>query len=478
MGSFITDRRKQSLIVLSITFGAFMCTLDSYIVNISLPAIARDFNVTTSIVSRVLLIYLLFLTGTVLLYGKLGDLYGHARIFTWGFCLFTLSSLLCGLSRSIDFLIISRAIQGTSAAMLFSLAPALIPRYLPPESRGWGFGMITMAASLGLSIGPPVGGLISTHLSWHYIFLINVPVGIIAIFIARKVFPKESPHIPQGKRYRFDIAGTLLSIMWLSTLIYSLNMGQEHGWHSRRIIISLSLTVLFLGLFIFQEKRSADPLVDFSLLKMPSFTLANMANVFAFMMIAGNGFLMPFYLIQLRGLRADTAGLIMILQSLMSMVAAPWAGKMCSRLSPRRLCLVGSLSASAACLIFALTLGSNSLLPLICFLGWLGFSSGMFMSPNNTQIMNLAPEEHQGAASGILKTLSNLGAMMGVCLCESMYTMGFPKNPAGTGVHIAHPGISPEIMQAGFHHAYFFMAALGTCAFIASFFAKRETRQQ
>lgn len=474
--NIVTDRKRQGLIVLSVAFAAFMCTLDNLIVNISLPTIAQHFNVSTSIVSRIILVYLLFLTSTVLLFGKLADRHGHAKVFCWGYGLFSFSSLLCGLSPSINILILSRCLQGIGASILFAIGPAVIARYLPCELRGWGYGLITTAASVGLSLGAPLGGLITSYLSWHWIFLINVPVGIVALIVLKRVFPAEPRKEPTGEG--FDYAGAILSVIWLVALMYFLNMGQEHGWLSPVIFISLALAVSFLVAFIIHEKRFHDPLISFELLGDGSFFFANAANLCAFALMAGNSFIMSFYLIQFKELKPDEAGFIMMSYSIVVMFVGPWAGRMCGRIPPRRLCIIGMMSATAACIFFAVFLKQAGVYPAIGFLMWLGLSYGFFISPNNTQIMNLAPEHHQGSASGVLKTLTNLGAMFGVCLFETIYTLSYPNNMVSTCTHIAKAQVSAAPMLSGFRSAYICGAVICGLALLFSFLARREKARE
>lgn len=168
---------RQRWIVISVAFSSFIVVLDAYIVNVSLPAIARYFNVGTSDVVHVIVAYLLIITSTLLLFGKLGDRFGFKKFFMLGFCFFTAGSLLCGISPTLGILIASRCLQGIGGAILYAIGTALIPKHLPEHRRGWAFGTVATAAGLGMAIGAPVGGFITQLLNWHWIFLINVPVG-------------------------------------------------------------------------------------------------------------------------------------------------------------------------------------------------------------------------------------------------------------------------------------------------------------
>jgi EmrB/QacA subfamily drug resistance transporter len=443
------DRGRQGWILFSITFASFMCVLDTFIVNISLPSIAHAFNIDTGAVSRVIVVYLLVLTGTIPLFGKLGDRVGFIRVFIAGYLLFSFGSLLCGLSPSLLMLILSRFIQALGGAMLYATGPAMVPRFLPPELRGTAFGTLTMAAALGMTLGVPLGGLITAYLSWHWIFLINVPVGIIATIIALKCFRAKEATADRG--YGFDTGGVILSFFGLASLIYALDKGHEIGWTSPLIVALLFAALLLLSLFIVWEKRSRDPLLDLTIFESRTFNFANISNFFGFMVMAGNTFLIPFYLIAFKGLKADRAGLIMMAFSFAMMCVGPLAGRASDRISPRILCTAGMISAIVACIYFSLSLGGEGLYPVLIFLLWIGSSLGLFISPNNNYIMSSVNKERHGTASGVLKTMSNLGSAMGVCVFETLFASYLIT---GTGAQKVNIHAANMALLPGFQAAY------------------------
>jgi len=281
----VTDKNAQIWIIISAMFTSFMTQLDTYIVNISLPTIAVYFNVNTGDVSYVVLVYLLFLTSTLLIFGKLADRIGLKKVFIGGFLLFTISSLLCGISWNLKLLILARIIQGIGGAMLYTSVFAIVSRFLPKNLTGCAFGFLSTSSALGVTAGAPVGGLITGYLSWHWIFLINIPFGIAAIIIALKVIPGEK--VPEEKKKNtFDIAGSILSFLGFLSLIYTLKMGEELGCTSPVIIASSISTVIFITLFIIREMKCADPLLDLALFKSRNFAFANIASLLAFILIS------------------------------------------------------------------------------------------------------------------------------------------------------------------------------------------------
>lgn len=447
-----------------------MCVLDTYIVNISLPVIAHSFNVGTTIVARIVIVYLLVLTSTIPVFGKLGDRMGFTRVLTAGFITFTFGSLLCGISTSINMLILSRCIQAIGGAMLYALPAAIIQRFLPAEIRGVSFGTLTTFGALGLSLGAPLGGILATHFSWHFIFLINVPVGITVVFLINKFFPKD--HGARQAGHYFDIPGVFFSFFGLTTLLYCLNNGQKLGWTSLPIIVISVISLFLLTFFVLWEKKCVDPLLDFRLFRNRNFILGNLANFLQFMFISGSAFLMPFYLIIVKGMRADKAGFIIMSYSLVLMFAGPIAGKASDRISPRLLSSIGMLLASCSSFFFSQTLSNGSLINTVIFMMSLGLSIGFFIAPNNNHIMNSAPQEKQGTASAILKTMTNLGSAIGVCVFEIIFTLGIPDQIMKNGHSLLENHISARILLSGLHASYLVGSLICFIAFLCVFFTK------
>lgn len=451
-------------IVVTVTFAAFMSKLDSYIVNISLPTIAGRFGVTTGQVSWIVLVYLLVSASTLLLFGKLGDRFGLRRVFFMGYLLFTLGSLLCGLSLSLNMLIVSRFIQGTGCAMLIAIAFAIIPKFLPREITGWAFGIASTGAALGIAIGAPVGGIITGFLSWRWVFLVNVPFGIFAMYIVNRYIPdEEEQELKKLKGSGFDIIGAVLSFVGLALLIYGLNMGREFGWASLRITGSFSVSILCLVAFFIREVRCDEPLLDLGLFKSFRFNAAVASTLFAYMLLAGNSFLLPFYLEIGKNLPTVSVGFVIMIYSVIYMAAGPFAGRISDSIRPGILCGFAMLSASLCSFVFAFTLSAPGLVPVVAFLIWVALSFGFFISPNNNQVMSLAPQDKQGSASGVFNTINTLGLALGVCFFEMIMS-----RTLSTDTTVQGKGAFLVTSFDGFRDAYIFG---GIACLIALFFS-------
>lgn len=465
------QRREHLPTILMVCFASFMATLDAYIVNVSLPAIAQGFQAPLSDASRVILGYMLSLSSTTLVFGKLADRFGARRLLLQGYIVFSIGSLLCGVSPTLLCLIGARFLQGFGAAMIIISAYAALTKFLPETTHGWAFGLVSTSAALGVTVGAPLGGVITGFLSWHWIFLINLPIGVVAILAGRRVLPDDRPAPTAGKRDPFDLCGAIYSFTAILGLVYALNNGTEHGWGSPPILIAFGVAGVFAALFLLREIRCPAPLLNLSLFSILRLDLALVGYTAATMVIAGNNFLMPFLLEFDKGLAPQQTGLVLMLYSIAIMVVAPLAGRLSDRVRPTLLCTLGMASASGACLFFALNLSAPGLLTIMVFLPWLGASLALFLSPNANQVMNQAPKGDQGTVSGIFNFSSRIGMILGVCLFESIFTTLFPGD-----IHqLAKGAPLPPAMISGFHWCW--LAAAGLSLFVAVVSAMSITRR-
>ena len=472
-GNFITDHSRQRWIVFSVAFAAFMVVLDDYIVNISLPTIAHYFNVSTGTVVYVTIAYLLFMTATLPIFGKIGDRVGLKRTFVLGFIVFTIGSFLCGISVSVEMLIGCRCIQGIGGSMLYAVGAAMIPRYLPQHNRGWAFGLTSVFSGLGIALGAPIGGFITSALGWHWVFLVNVPIGIAAVFVVSRVIPNDRTlTIRKEKRAPFDLPGAILCFLGLVSLIYAINKGQDFGWISAPTLSLFAAAIILTAAFIIWERRCKDPLLDFSLFKIRSYCFASLAMFAAFALYAGSNFLMPFYLILVKGLSSEIAGLVILIYAVVYMPIGSTMGRLSDKISIYILPSVGLVSATIASVFFASTLGFIGLLPAIIYIAWLGLSFGTFVSPNNKLVMSAVPQNMQGIATGVNRTLQHLGMIIGVSLFEAIFSMVMPHT--SLDMSLSRAAVPQDLLISGFHYAYIAGAAICVIGFIFSLLTRNR----
>jgi EmrB/QacA subfamily drug resistance transporter len=463
------DKRRHLLIVISVAFSSFMSGLNNYIVNVSLPTISNYFNAGTGEISRVILAYLLTLTSSLLLFGQLGDRIGLKRVFITGYTVFTAGSLLCGLSAGINTLVGFRLLQGLGAAMLSSSGFAIIAKYLPPDQTGRSYGIVSASVALGITAGAPLGGLITGYLAWQWIFFVNVPIGMAAIITAAQCIPgdqfRKGSH-EEGKK-SFDVPGAVLSFFGLATLLYGINTGKAMGWTSPPIVISFTLAIVLLTLFVVRELRCKSPLLDFTLFRNRTLVFALLATSMVFMWVAGNTFLLPFYLEIVKHLTIQQTSMVLFLYAVVHVIFSPRVGRLADRVRPGKLCAVGLASASLSTFFFSYTLRLNSMAYVLVFAVWIASSYVFFFAPNSKQIMRLAPRGRQGSASGVMNTTAFLSMIFGVALFEKIFSHGF-SNILPKGVSLLRAGIPAPLLIQGFSTAYFFGGFVCLLAFAFS----------
>ncbi len=443
-----------------VAIGVFMATLDSSIVNISLPSIARDFGVPLNgAIEWVIISYLVVTAAILLTAGRLSDMIGRKAIWAVGLFVFTTGSALCGAATSLGFLVAARAAQGLGGALLFAASPAMITNVFPPQERGRALGLNAVMVALGVSVGPPLGGLITAYLTWRWIFYVNVPIGIIGILLTLRVLT-EKFHRNPGK---FDPFGAILLGVGLASLTAALSFGQELGWSSPIFIAGVGVGVVALGCIPFVERRVANPIIDMKLLRNRVFLSANMSLVLSFLALFAVSFLMPFYLEQLRGFPTQIVGLLLTPLPIMIAIVAPISGSLADRFSSTRWLASGGLAIACVGLILLSQLNAqSSVFDIIWRLLVTGLGQALFQSPNNSALLGSAPPQQRGSASGFLATGRVMGQSLSVALAGAIFA-SLGGSAAGLAIQ-KHSGNLSALQQT---FTTSFRTALLVCAFIA-----------
>jgi EmrB/QacA subfamily drug resistance transporter len=450
----ITGRGSRIRLIASVAVAVFMGRLDTYIVTISLPAMARDFGAGTSAVSWVTMGYLLFNCGAMLLVGRLADAVSPRKLFIWGYSIFTAGSLLCGLAPDIGLLILFRCVQGLGGAVLVITTYTAVSRFLPEAEVGGAMGLLATFGALGIAVGSPLGGFLTEKFSWPWVFFVNVPVGIAAIVFARWAIPGELG--AEKRAGALDYPGALLSLFSIASFILGLDAGHLLGWASWQALGLLGLAAACGALFLFRQTRCASPLVPPELLGGKRFLLANGVCVAGLLLMGGNAFLLPFFLEKAKGLGTSGAGAVLLVYSVLFMILSPLTGRLADRVAPWRLCAVGMGIAAAACALFAFFQSAPGIWGAVLFLPGLALAYALFMAPSSKQVLGAAPASQKGVASAVYGTLYNLSLLLGVAAFEAFYAS------AGSGAEGAFA--SAGFGVPGFSGAYLF----GACACAAS----------
>jgi EmrB/QacA subfamily drug resistance transporter len=448
-----------------VTVGTFMTTLDASIVNISLPSIAQAFGTSlTGMVEWVIIGYLVVIAALLLSVGRLADLIGRSPIWLAGLIVFTIGSAVSGAAPSLPFLIAARALQGTGSAMLLATGLAILSDTFPPSERGRALGINAIALALGASAGPTLGGLITEHLDWRWIFYVNVPVGLVAAQASRRVMPPASQRIPG----RFDFVGAVLLGIGVAGLNLGLSFGQEWGWASPLLIGTLVIAVGALIGAVRYERRAAAPLLDLSLFHSRVFSSALISLVLSMLALFAIGFLLPFYFEELRGFSTQEAGLLLTPFSLTIAIVGPIAGSLADRFGSRWLAPLG-LAIMALGLVQLTQLGpTSSLREVIVPLIVSGLGQGLFLSPNSNALLGATPRAEQGQASGVLATGRIVGQSLSVAVAGAIFA-SLGGASAGMTLIAFRTSLNDDALAAAqttFDHA--FHTALWVCAAFAA----------
>ena len=407
------EENKKWWTLAAVAFGLFMIMLDNTIVNVALPSIERSLHMSISSLEWIVTAYALTFAALLITGGKLGDLYGRRKMFMAGLVVFTLASLACGLAPTAGFLIGARAVQGVGAALMNPATLSIITATFPPKERGQAIGIWAGVSALALAIGPLVGGLIVDNINWHWIFYVNVPVGVVGIIVSRLVIAESSD---TSCEQSIDIPGLVTSSGALLALSYALIEGNRHGWGSAEIIGLFIGSAVLLALFIWLEVRQRLPMLDLGLFKIGSFVGANIVAMLVSLGMFGVFFFISLYVQNVLGYSPTKAGAIFLPMTVLIIVVAPIAGKLSDRVGSRWLMGSGMSILGVSLLLYqriGLHTGFWSLLPQLV-LGGIGMA--LTMSPMTSAAMGSVPVDKAGVGSGVLNSFRQVGGSLGIAL--------------------------------------------------------------
>jgi EmrB/QacA subfamily drug resistance transporter len=402
-----------------IGLGVLMSTLDSSIVNIALPTLVVQLDTTFPVIQWVVLSYLVVITAAMLGIARLGDMVGKKRVYMTGLAIFSIGSLLCGLSPTVGWLIGFRALQGTGAVMMTSLSLAIITEIFPSEERGRALGIMGAIVSIGIALGPSVGGVLVGLVSWRAIFLVNVPIGVVAVLAVWKVVPNLAPRTQDR---HFDLAGALIVFGTLAAYALGMTLGQQRGFQDGLILALLGLAVVGLVAFVVVESRVKHPMLDLSLFTDVVFGINLLMGLLVFIVMAGM-FIFPFFLELVKGYPTAQVGLMMVAVPAMMGLIAPLAGTLSDRYGSRAISLLGLIVTAGGCLAISTLHQDVTVWGFVLRLGLFGFGIGIVMSPNNSAIMGTAPPDQLGVVSGLLALTRTLGQTSGLPLIGALFTI-------------------------------------------------------
>lgn len=413
------DRSKWSILII-VLMSTVMSALDGSIVNVALPKMATALNVTTSSIQLVATSYLIVIAGIVLIFGRLGDMFGKSKMFTFGLGLFTFGSLLCGITSSFPILILARVVQAVGAAGTMANNQGIITETFPANERGKALGFLGTSVALGSLVGPGLGGIIVGAASWEFIFLINVPIGIISIFYAIKLLPKGR----KTAKGKLDILGAVLFMFAIVPLFGALDEGLNIGFTDPMILLSFGIAIISFIAFIFVEKKREDPLLQLQIFSNKLFSLSIFCGFVTFIAIFCNNIILPFYLQDVMNYTPEHTGLILMVYPLLLTGVAPLSGSLSDKIGSEILTFIGLVLVSFGLILMATLNVDSSVLITIIFIGIMSIGMGLFQSPNNSLIMSTVSKDKLGIAGSVNALVRNLGMVCGIALATTLlYSM-------------------------------------------------------
>jgi EmrB/QacA subfamily drug resistance transporter len=451
-----------------IMLGSIMGPIDASIVNVILPTITQFFGVHLSTAQWVPIMYLLTISGLLLFYGRLGDMIGYKKVYVSGLAGFIAASGLCGLSPTVHWLILFRALQGLAAGMMMAVPYAIITASFPPTARGKALGINAISISVGLAAGPLLGGFITSMLGWRFVFLINVPIGIAALLWAHRVIPSL-----KGRPGKIDITGAVTGFVCLFSFLLFVNRLQSSGFSYANGGIFL-IAVLCGAVFLRTESRTAQPMLKLSLFRNLTFSFGDISALLNFMSQYIMVFLTPFYLQRVLHYAPKNLGIVMTAFPLAVMAVAPFSGSLSDRVGTRVLASMGAATCALSLLLMTQLSTSAHSLDVAWRLALFGLGTGIFQSPNNSAVMGSVPKAHLGIASGILATVRNVGMVLGIATGGAVL---YAFAPAYT---LQKAGLAPyeaSLFLRGLRYAYFAGAVLTGLACVTSLVRSGEGKK-
>ena len=416
----------------AVAFGLFMIMLDNTIVNVALPSIQRDLNIGISELEWVFNGYALTFGVLMLTGGKLADMLGRRRIFIAGLVIFTLASPGCGLASSAGMLIGARVVQGVGSALMNPATLSIITANFAPRLRGMAIGIWAGVSGMALAIGPLVGGLITQHWSWNWIFFINVPIGIIAIVVARLVIDESRD---TSAEQRLDLPGLLSSAIALFALTYGLIEANTYGWTSPRILALFAVAIIGFAVFVVLELRQRAPMLDLKLFKNGTFAGANSVMLLVGLAMFGVFFYNSLFIQNIIGYSAVQTGASFLPMTILIILVAPVAGKYSDRVGSRWLMGGGMVLLSISLLIFSRLDASSNFWDILPGLLVGGFGMAIVMTPTTAAAMGSVPVDKAGVGSAVLNSMRQVGGALGIAVMGAIvaaYATGLPGTPEAT----------------------------------------------
>jgi len=423
---------KRYWAILAIALGVSVSVLDGTIANVALPTIAKDLSSTPSNIIWVVNAYQLAITISLLSFSSLGDIHGYRKIYIFGLSLFTCSSLACALSDSFFTLTVARVLQGFGAAAITSVNTALLRIIYPKRFLGRGMGINALVVAFSLAVGPTVASLILSFAHWNWLFAINIPIGVLAFYVAYKHLPQNPQKSVQRK---FDLTSSIANAVTFALLIFTLE-GITHQQRCEFILAEFAALLIVGYFFIRRQLKQKNPLLPVDLLRIPIFSLSIGTSISSFTAQMLATVSLPFFFQNTLGYDSSEIGMLLTPWPLAIIIVAPIAGRLVERVHAGILGGIGLAIFASGLFLLAFLPDNPSRLDIIWRMILCGAGFGLFQSPNNSTIISSAPQHRSGGASGMLGTARLLGQTLGATLAAMMFSL-VPHNSTQAALLLA-----------------------------------------
>lgn len=449
------------------TLGALLSVLNGSTLAVALPVISRELHSSLQTIMWTLMIYMLAITVLVPSIGRTADIIGRKKLYVGGFALFTFASLLCGLVNSGHELVLARLIQGIGGALILAISTAIVTDAFPPSQLGFALGINGMVISAGAVIGPILGGVL-TSWNWRWVFFFNLPLGLVGTLWAGLQL-RETVKLPENQK--FDWLGITLFTISLSLFLIALTFGDMAGWLSPLILAGLIGGGALLYVFILQEARSAEPMLDLSLFKERLLAAAYASNFLNGIARGAVTFLMIFFFQVIWSVTPLQAGIMLAPFALAMMVIAPISGRLSDRYGSRELSSLGLAVSAIGLLGLAQIQYDSGFAVIIFWMVLMGLGSGLFFSPNTNAIMKAVSPERRGIAAGTRTMMNNAGSLVSLAIGLALISSSMSEKAMQgllTHTQLGSQGIVVSSFVEGLHHCFWLSFAVSVIAVAAS----------